>query len=103
MIFIGTYTMPGSKTDEWTRCSIEMAETTLPPCLKKWQMFSCAGGDGRSTFKGYNLIYAERGRGDEALVEINKRMLPFCQIEGASWKLEPLMNATDVFKVLEEK
>ncbi len=23
MIFLGTYTLPGSKTDEWTKCSIK--------------------------------------------------------------------------------
>jgi len=103
MIFMGTYTLPGSETEEWTKCSIEMATNPLPSCLKKWQMFSCSGGDGHSGFKGYNLIFAEKGKGDEALIEINKRMLPFCQIKGSSWKLEPLMSVTDAFKVLEKK
>ncbi len=103
MIFMGTFTLPGSETEEWTKCSIEMATNPLSSCLKKWQMFSCSGGDGHSGFKGYNLIFAEKGKGDEALIEINKRMLPFCQIKGSSWKLEPLMSVTDAFKVLEKK
>jgi hypothetical protein len=103
MIFMCTYTLPGSKTEEWAKCSMEMADNLLPSCLKEWKVFSCAGGDGFSGFKGYHLIFAEKGKGDEALVEINKRMFPFCMIEGSSWKLEPLMNVTDAFKVLEKK
>jgi hypothetical protein len=102
MIFMGTFTMPGNKTDEWMKCSIEMAAKPLPSCLKKWQEFSCSAGDGRGAFKGYNLIYADKEKGDEALIEINKLMFPFCQIKRSSWKLEPLMSATDVFKVLEK-
>lgn len=101
MIFMGTFTLPGNKTDEWTKCSIEMASTPLPSCLKKWQIFSCSDGNG--CFKGYNLIYAEKGKGDEALIEINRLMLPFCKIESSTWKLEPLMSARDVFKTLEKK
>jgi len=55
-----------------------------------------------AVFKGYNLIFAEKGKGDEALIEINKRILPFCQIGRSSWKLEPLMSVADVFKTLEK-
>jgi hypothetical protein len=103
MIFIATVTIPSDATQEWAKCSLEMASTPLPACLKKWQNFCCSGGDGNNGIKGYNIIYAEKGKGDEALIEINKLMLPFCQIKGMSWKLEPLMSVTDTFKVLEKK
>lgn len=99
MIFMGTFTLPGNRTEEWAKCSIEMASHPLPACLKKWHIFSCSDGSG--CFKGYNLIYAQKGQGDDALIEINRLMLPFCEIKGATWKLEPLMSATDVFKTLE--
>lgn len=46
------------------------------------------------------LIFKEKGKGDEAVVEINRVMLPFRQTEGASWKIESLMGVTDSFKVL---
>ena len=101
MIFMGTFTMPGNKTEECEKCSIEMASIPLPSCLKKWHVYSCSDGNG--CFKGYNLIYAEKGQGDDALIEINRRMLPFCRIKSSTWKLEPLMSATDVFKTLEKK
>ena len=66
-------------------------------------MFICAGGDGLNGYRGYNLIFTEKGKGDEALIEINKLMFPFCQIERSSRNLEPLMGVTDIFKVLERR
>ena len=100
MIFMGTYTMPGNKTEEWMKCISEMTANPLPSCIKKWQTFSCSGGDG---FKGYNLIFTEMEKVDEAFIEINKMMFPFCQIEGSSWKLEPLMGVTEALKLMEKK
>jgi hypothetical protein len=97
MIFMGTYTLPSNKTEEWMKCISDMAGNALSSSIKKWQTFTCVDGDG---YKGYNLIFAEKGKGDEALLEINKVMLPFRQIEGASWKIESLMGVTDSFKVL---
>jgi len=99
MIFMGTYTIPSNKTEEWMKCTTDIAANPLPSCIKKWQNFSCADCDG---YKGYNLIFTEKEKGDEALIEISKLIFPFCQIEGSSWKLEPLLGATDTFKVLGE-
>jgi len=99
MIFMGTYSMPGNKTKEWMKCISDIAGNPLPSCIKKWQSFSCSGGDG---FKGYNLIFTEKGKGDEAFVEIAKLIFPFLQIEGSSWKLEPLMGVTDSVNLLKE-
>ncbi|MBW1863270.1 MAG: hypothetical protein JRJ02_12990 [Deltaproteobacteria bacterium] len=99
MIFMGTYTMPSNKTEEWWNCFSGFTEKPLPSCIKKWQTFSCLDGDGT---KGYNLISVKEGKGDEGLIEISKLMGPFLQIEGASFKLEPLMGVTDSLKVLEK-
>ena len=97
MIFMGTYTMPSSKTDEWVKCMSDMAENQIPSCIKKWHTYTCYDEDGS---KGYNLIFTEKGKVDEALIEINKLMFPFLQIEGSSWKLEPLMRVTEAFELL---
>ena len=99
MIFMGTYTMPSNKTDEWIKCMSDMAENQIPSVIKKWQTYTCYDGDGS---RGYNLIFTERGKEDEAFIEINKLMFPFLQIEGSSWKLEPLMSVTEAFKLLKE-
>jgi hypothetical protein len=98
MIFMGTYRMPGNKLDEWLKCFANFTANSMPSCIKKWETYSCAAGKGGS--KGYNIIYSEKGKADEALIEINKLMLPFSQIEGASWKLEPLVGVSDSLKIL---
>jgi len=100
MIFIGTYRMPSNKTEKWSKCFKNMSANPLPSCIKRWETYSCF--DGEIGIKGYNLIYAEKGKGDEALIEIAKLMFPFCEIEGATWKVEPVMGVSDSFKVLGE-
>ena len=97
MIFMGTYTMPSNKTEEWMKCISDMAANPLSSCIKKWQTFSCSDGD---CFKGYNLILTDKEQADEAFVEVSKVIFPFCQIEGSSWKLEPLVGVPDALKVL---
>ena len=99
MILMATYRMPGNKTEEWSKCVFKMSANSLPSCIKKWNTFSCFDGD-EGGFKGYNLIYIEEGKADEALIEISKLILPFCEIEGASWKLEPLFALSDSLKIL---
>ncbi|MGD9032357.1 MAG: hypothetical protein PVJ69_11530 [Desulfobacteraceae bacterium] len=98
MIFVGTYRMPANKTEEWFKCFSDMSANALPSCIKKWQTFTCS--DGEIGIKGYNIIYAEKGKGDEALMEISKLMFPFSEIEGASWKIEPVMGISDSLKIL---
>ncbi len=97
MIFMGTYTMPSNKTEEWMKCISDITANSLPSCIKKWQTFTFSDVD---VYKGYNLIFTEKGKVDEAFIEITKLIFPFCQIEGSSWKLEPLMTVTDTLKVL---
>ena len=97
MIFMGTYRMPSNKTKEWLKCFSDLTGKPLPSCIKKWQTFAFSDVDG---YKGYNLIFTEKGKVDEAFIEITKLIFPFCQIEGSSWKLEPLMTVTDTLKVL---
>ena len=100
MIFMGTYTMPSDKTAEWVKCMSDMAENQIPACIKKWQTYTCYDEIGS---RGYNLIFTEKGKSDEAFIEINKLMFPFLQIEGSSWKLEPLMRVTEAFELLKEQ
>lgn len=100
MIFMGIYRMPMDKTQEWMKCFSQMTANPLPPCIKKWQTFTCSDGD---RYKGYNLIVVKAGKADEALVEISKIIFPFCQIPGSSWMLEPVTGVTDTLKVLGKK
>ncbi|MBT8352192.1 MAG: hypothetical protein KJO26_13305 [Deltaproteobacteria bacterium] len=97
MILMGTYTMPNDKTEEWKKCMFDLAANPPTVGIKKWQTFSCSYEFG---YKGYNLIFTEKGQEDEALLEIAKTMFPLTQIEGTSWKLEPLMTVPDSLKIL---
>jgi len=97
MILMGTYTMPSNKTEEWKKCILDLAANPPTVGIKKWQTFSCPNKFG---YKGYNLIFTEKGKEDEALLEIARTMYPLTQIEGTSWKLEPLMTVPDSLKVL---
>lgn len=98
MILMGTYRMPNGETDEWKKCILDVAANPPTKGIKKWQTFMCSDEYG---YTGYNLIFTEKGKEDEALLQIAKTMFPFTQIEGTSWVLEPLMGVTDALKVLE--
>jgi len=101
MIFMGTQWIPFNKVEEWQKIYLKVAGTTLPPGIKKWQTFGC--NDGERGLKGYNLIFTEKGKVDEAGIEIAKQIMPFYAIEGFAWKLEPIMGLSDALKLLEKK
>ena len=100
MIFMGTQWIPHNKTEEWSKIFLKVNQNPLPSCIKRWQTFTST--DGESGIKGYNLIFTEKGKGDEAIVEITKLILPFWEIEGYRWKFEPLIGVSDSLKVLEK-
>ena len=101
MIFMGTQWIPHSKTEDWARIFLKVNQNPFPPCIKKWQVYTSA--DGEDGIKGINLIFTDRGKADEALVEISKVILPFWEIEGYRWKLEPLFGIQDSLRVLGKK
>ena len=98
MILMGTFTMPYDNTEKWKKCILDLAANPPTDGIKKWRTISCTDELG---YKGKNLNNTEKGKDDEALLEIAKTMYPFTKIEGASWKLEPLMGIPDSLKVME--
>lgn len=67
------------------------------PFVTKWRVFNTpAGKDG---MKQYHLIYTERGKLEEAGMEIYKYFMPFIGIEGFNLLFEPLMGVSDGFKL----
>ena len=97
MIFMGTQWIPHNKTEEWSKIFLKVTQNPLPSCIRKWQTFSTSDESG---IKGYNLIFTEKGKGDEAVVDLTKLILPFWEIEGYRWKVETLMGVSDSLKVL---
>jgi hypothetical protein len=95
---MGTQWIPHDKTEEWAKIFLKVNQNPFPSCITKWQTFTSA--DGENGIKGINIIYTERGKADEALVEISKVILPFWEIKGYRWKLEPMFGISDTLKVI---
>ncbi len=68
------------------------------PFVTKWRVFNCPAG--KEGLKGYNLIYTERGKMEEAILELGKYFLPFSEIEGYYTKFEPLIGVSDSFNLI---
>ncbi len=95
MIFLLTVWYPPNKTMEMGKKLLKALK--MPPFIKKWQIFSATGGvDGLKT---YSLIMSERGKGDEALIEITKTLVPYWEIEGYKYNIEVLIGVKDTFKI----
>ena len=96
MIFMLTIWIPPNKAKEgWELAMKGIAKAKgLPKFITKWKIFGTTGGlDG---YKMYELIYTEKGKSDEAFVEIQKAMRPMDEVEGIRFKIEPLMGMKDM-------
>ncbi|MFW9780432.1 MAG: hypothetical protein ACFFE8_16445 [Candidatus Heimdallarchaeota archaeon] len=92
MIFLLTVWFPPNQSITVAKIYIERPREI--PYIRKWQAFNTSGG--KRGHKQYHLIMADRGKGDEALIEINKYMMPLTnKIEGLRTKIEVLMGVTD--------
>ncbi len=68
------------------------------PFVTKWRVFNTTGG--LEGVKQYHLIYTERGKAEEAMGELNKYFMPFINIEGFRYLVEPLMGVSDGYALL---
>ena len=68
------------------------------PHVTKWRVFNTAGG--KDGYKQYHLIYTERGKLEEAGVEINKYFIPFADIEGFCIMVESCSGVSDSMKLI---
>ena len=68
------------------------------PFVTKWRAFSTPGGE--KGVKQYHLIYTERGKAEEAMVELTKYFMPFLAIESFRYTMEGLMGVSDSMKML---
>ncbi|MHA2474326.1 MAG: hypothetical protein ACXAES_13960 [Promethearchaeota archaeon] len=83
--------------------SAEMAKLYLKspreiPFVTKWRVFNVT--DGKKGMKQYHLLYTEKGKLEEANIELNKYFLPVSQIEGVKMKHETLLGVQDSYKLL---
>ena len=95
MIFMVTNWYPFHKADEVTKIQQKVPQQ-FPSYIKKWQLFGTA--DGRRGLKGYGIVYTDPEKVDEAGIYIAKVMSLFNDVEGYTWKVEPLMGMKDFQK-----
>ena len=71
----------------------------VPSFIKKWQIFGTA--DGNNGYKTYNLIFIEENVSDEAAIFITKLQQHYVEnVEGYTWKIEPVMSMKDSMKAM---
>lgn len=87
---------PSSKARELVELVKNMGKP--PSYVKKWLTFQT--GEGKKGIKHYNIIYTEKGHGDDAVVEISKMFRPFLDHESVEGKFEVLVSARDALKIL---
>ena len=96
MIFMVTNWYPFHKADEVAKVQQKVPQK-FPPYIKKWQLFGTA--DGRRGLKGYGVVYTDPEKVDEAGIYIAAVMSLFNDVEGYTWKIEPLMGMKDAQKI----
>ena len=87
---------PFQKLGEVTEIAAKF--TKVPPYIKKWQSFIAA--DDKKGIKGYNIIYLEEGKVEEGLLYVTKLQGEFLQVDGYSWKVEPVISNRDGQRIM---
>lgn len=94
-IYMLTLWAPFNKMQDMAKITSKI--TKLPPYIKKWQILSTA--DGKKGGKSYGIIYIDDNSIAEAQLYISKVMSLYYDIEGFTWKVEPVMSQRDIVKV----
>jgi hypothetical protein len=95
-LFMITTWYPPHKAPEMARLYLKSPREF--PSISKWRVFNTSGGtDG---LKQYHLVYTEREKVEEAMGALNKYFMPFLNIEGFRYLVEPLMGVSDSYKLL---
>ena len=69
------------------------------PYVTKWRAFNTTGGI--HGHKQYHIIYTERGKVEEAGLELGKYFQPFInEIDGFCWQIESLTGVSETFKLI---
>lgn len=95
-IYMITIWYPPNKSADIAKLYIKQPREI--PYVTKWRAFNTTGG--KDGMKQYHVIYTERGKAEEAGLELNKYFLPFAQIEGFNIQFEGLLGVSDSYKLL---
>ncbi len=95
-IYMVTVWYPPHKAPEMAKLYVKQSKDIK--FVTKWRVFNTSGGlDG---IKQYHLLYTEKGKLEEAETEVMKYFMPFLNIEGFRYLVEPLMGVSDSYRLL---
>jgi hypothetical protein len=72
--------------------------TKMPDSIKEWKIVGT--GDGPKGMKVYHSIIIEKGKVDEGMEYVMSTIIPFLNIEGYTYKIEPVMGVREVYKLI---
>ena len=98
MVFLATGTCPMSSVIDFVKQAVEESvDDPLSDYIKRSTYYKF-GGDGIVL---YALFEIEKGMEEEAIAEIEGRMIRFgLSIDGVKWTIEPLITLDEVFALL---
>ena len=91
-----TVWVPPDKTPDMAKLYLKQSRDI--PFVTKWRVFNATGG--LEGMKAYHLIYTEKGKAEEAIGEVTKYFMPFLNIEGFRYLIEPLIGVSDSYALL---
>ena len=94
MFFIITTTYPPAKMGEAVQAFRKSLAEPLPSFLKRLYVLT-PGGVGEPGIKTYSIFEADKGKEYDALVELNRRMAYYQNIEGIGYQIETLLTAEE--------
>jgi len=97
MFFMVTHMYPTKSTAEVAKVAVGVLAKAPPPYVKRLGQYITAGSDG---FKTYALYEIEKGHVEEGFKELNKRLVPWFNIEGWKFTVEPLMTPEEAIPML---
>ena len=95
MFFMITTTYPPTKVGEVVQVFRKSLAEPLPSFLKRLHVLT-PGGVGELGLKTYSIFEADMGKEHDALIELNRRIAWYNNIEGIGYQIETLLTAEEV-------
>jgi hypothetical protein len=97
MLFMVASTWPTKSSVQVGKVAVEIFAKGPPPHVKRLGLYITPGGDG---MKAYNLYEVEKGHEDEGYKELMKEFVPFFNIEGYKFTVEPLLSVEEALPLV---
>jgi len=95
--FLTVTTFPGEKAEEIGKILPKLPK--LPEFVKPPQLFTTVSNDD-GKIKAYGIYEVEDDKSHEGYVAIAKRLTGYFEVEGLSYKIEPLMSIKESLNLL---